>query len=447
MKKHILSIQSLINRPFIFGTIMLTTATLLTRVIGFFYKIFLSRIFSEECLGIISLTAPIMMITNAICTTGIQNAITRFVASEKNHKNNHKYSYLFNGLALSLGLSFLMTNLVYNNSTFIATHILKESRCIPLLKINALSFPFIAIHNCLNGFFYGHRKTSIPSLSLIIEQLTRVFTVYILYTLTQNIQANMSLSFVCLGMFFGEVSSSFFSSLALIIHSHKLKPASCQLFSIDKSISIIKLSTPLSLNRIFISILNTIETIQLPQMLVLSGMSSSTALSIYGVFTGMAFPLIMFPCAITNAASSLLLPTISEAQSCNNPKLIKKTIYYTIFSCAILGLAFAAFFFISSNMLGELLFKNMYVSSQIRALSFLCPFLYLSGTLSSILHGLGKTTSTFAFSTISITLRLLFVLFLVPHYGFFAYIIGSIFSQILLDILIILALRKYILYN
>ena len=36
------------NHPLIYGTIILTATGFLTRIIGFFYRIYLSRLFGEE---------------------------------------------------------------------------------------------------------------------------------------------------------------------------------------------------------------------------------------------------------------------------------------------------------------------------------------------------------------------------------------------------------------
>lgn len=46
------------RHPLIFGTIILTATGLITRVIGFFYRIYLSRLFGEEGMGIYQLLSP-----------------------------------------------------------------------------------------------------------------------------------------------------------------------------------------------------------------------------------------------------------------------------------------------------------------------------------------------------------------------------------------------------
>ena len=68
-------------------------------------------------------------------------------------------------------------------------------------------------------------------------------------------------------------------------------------------------------------------------------------------------------------------------------------------------------------------------------LSFLCPFLYLATTMSSILHGLGKTGISFFINTGSLLIRLLFIHFLIPVLGIRGYLYGLLASQLTAAIL------------
>lgn len=436
-----------LKSPVIAGTFFLTAAGIVTKLIGFFYRIFLSRIFNEESLGIFGLISPVMMLVHSVCAAGIQNAVTRFVAASRKDKSAEAYGFLFTGIVISMFLSGSMAYVVFNWAPFIAVNLIGERRCIPLLRISALSFPLATLHSCINGFFYGRKRAAIPAWSMIIEQVCRVLTVYILCRLSVGAGLNISLSYICLGLLAGEFSSAIFSSFMLALTPDGANFSIRRSLSFSKGRSIVSLALPISLNRICISFFSTIETIQLPKMLVASGLSSSSALSLYGVFSGMAAPLIMFPSAFTSSVSSLLLPSVSEAQAQGNTRRIRRTVYLTIGFCFLLGIFCFLFFFSFADFLGKVLFDSPIAAAQIRALSFVCPFLYLSGTLCSILHGLGRTGITFLFNLVSILLRLAFVFLAVPSIGFSGYIYGTLCSQIFLDLLIILALRRYLLYN
>lgn len=438
------------KNPIILGTLLLTLAGFLTKIIGFFYKIFLSRIFHEEGLGIIGLISPVLVLVHSISITGLQNAITKYVAAARNEKSNSAYSYLFTGILLSVSLSAIMGWGVYHYADFIAASFLNEYRCCILLRVAALSFPLAALHSCINGFFFAYKKTGVPAFTMLVEQLARVCSVYLLYQYAIKHNTTVSLAASSIGLFSGECVSAVFSCLFLILWSKKNRATVSKdtyLLSFQRGSALCKLSFPLSLNRICISLLSTLETTQLPGKLIASGLTSSQALSIYGIFSGMAFPLIMFPCALTGSAASLMLPTISEAQAAGNKKRIKQLIMLTVLFGFLLGIGCMVFFLSFADLLGKYLFQNSEVASQIRALSLVCPFLYLSGMLNSILHGLGKTTISFIFSVISVVLRLFFVLYVIPVIGFRGYLYGILSSQICLDLLNILALRHYIIYN
>lgn len=436
-----------LHNPLISGTLLLTVAGFLTKIIGFFYRIFLSRVFQDEGLGIIGLIAPVSMLVHSLCSAGLQNAITKYVAASKEHESE-SYSYLFSGIVISLSLTVTISVCIFTNADTIAAVLIHESRTAPLLRILALSFPMASVHTCLNGYFYGWQKAGIPSWSIIIEQCFRVLSVYLLFRIYLLRGIAMPLSGAAIGLLAGECASAVFSSFMLWIQTlNKKFFTDSALFSFSKCLELTKLAFPFSLNRICLSLFTTVETFQLPKQLMASGLNSAQALSIYGVFSGMAFPLIMFPCALTGSAATLLLPSISQAQAKGNTNQIKKAAFMTIILCFLLGFGCMFFLLTFANVIGSLLFQSKEASAQIRALSFACPFLYLSGMLSSILHGLGKTGITFLFSLISIVIRLFFVMYIVPLLGMNGYFYGILCSQICLDFLLIVALHHNIIYN
>ena len=76
-----------LKNSLITGTLLLTLAGVLTRIIGFFYRIFLSRLIGAEGLGIYQLLSPVMALGFAVTAAGIQTAISRFVSSELAQNN------------------------------------------------------------------------------------------------------------------------------------------------------------------------------------------------------------------------------------------------------------------------------------------------------------------------------------------------------------------------
>lgn len=94
---------------FITGTLLLTFTGVLSRIIGFFYRIFLSRTIGAEGLGIYQLIFPVLTLCISLSAAGIQTSISKFVAEEQG--KGGKYAgirYLYAGLFFSLTISLFI---------------------------------------------------------------------------------------------------------------------------------------------------------------------------------------------------------------------------------------------------------------------------------------------------------------------------------------------------
>ena len=428
------------KNPLLIGTVILTVTGLLSRFIGFFYRIFLSNVFGAEGMGIYQLISPVLALTFSLTVSGMQTAISKYVASETTtHDYKTSFRTLWVGFLLSMSLSFGCMAFIYQYSEWIAVTFLLEERCAPLLRIIALSIPMATVHSCINGYFYGIKKTGIPALSQLSEQVVRVGSVYLIHHICVRHHMTPTISFAVVGLVIGEGASMIVSTVAIISRAFKkFERTTRRSFShnglavsyLQISNNLLRLAVPLSANRIIINALQSIEAIYIPNKLIAYGLSNADALGVYGVLTGMSMPLILFPSAITNSISVLLLPIVSEADASGSQNTITKVVLKSIKYCMLLGFGCTALFLLFGRMAGNLLFHSRLAGSFILTLSFICPFLYVASTLNSILNGLGKTGLTFLYSIISLLVRLLFVFFAIPVWGIKGYLWGMLASQI-----------------
>ena len=170
------------DKLFIRGTLILTLTGLVSRLMGFFYRIFLSHTIGAQGVGIYQLTLPVHAIVLAACCMGIQAAISRLCASfTALGKEKESRDALLLGTFLSMALCGLLSFLVYWNADFVASVLLKEPRTAVLLRILAFSFPFSALHSCVNSFYYARKTTGIPAFILLLEQTSRIGSTYVIY--------------------------------------------------------------------------------------------------------------------------------------------------------------------------------------------------------------------------------------------------------------------------
>lgn len=443
------------KNPIITGTVILTATGIISRIIGFFYRIFLSQNIGEEGMGIYQLLAPVMALSFSLTAAGIQTSISKHIAAyEAKGQHRSSIAVLLCGLFLSVFLSLAMGMVLFQYSEPISAYLILEARCAPLVRIYAISLPFAAVHSCINGYYYGLKKTAVPSVTQLIEQIIRVLSVYIIFYHCEKHNLVPSVSTAVVGLVLGEIASSLASILALTGNKRKINTSPGNRYFPAAEYDILKqlkplllLAIPLSVNRIVLNFLQSIEAVYLPKQLCVFGLSNSQALSIYGVLTGMALPLILFPQAITGSIGVLLLPYVSEADAKGNSARISKAIFSSTGFCLFMGFCAALLFYIAGPFLGNFLFHSDEAGLFIRSLSFMCPFLYLGSLLTSILNGLNKATHAFFINVLALCIRLICIFMFVPHMGIRGYLFGLPVSQIAHCIFNFLALKKYIYYN
>lgn len=438
------------NHPIITGTIILTVTGMVSRLIGFFYRIYLSRLFGEEGMGIYQLLGPVTALTFSVTAAGLQTAISKHVATETSTGNYRASARVLSvGLFLSLLLSALCTWFIHRYSQWIAVEFLLEERTASMLRIISLSIPLGAVHSCINGYFYGVKKTGIPSATQLAEQLCRVACVYFATLSAEKSGFTPSINVAVIGLVIGEGFAMLISIGAALRRFHKLSagtaPSSDTLLSKRETAKdLMSMAVPLSVTRIVINLLQSIEAIYIPNKLQVFGYDSASALSVYGVLTGMAMPLIFFPSAVTNSICVLLLPVVSEADESGNISGIQKATKISLRFCVGFGALCTALFLIFGRFAGEFLFHSSLAGKFITTLSFICPFLYLSATMSSILHGMGKTAVTFLLNVTALGIRLLFVFFVIPSRGIEGYLWGLLISHLSTTMLEVLSVKYYI---
>ena len=424
-------LSSLKKNPLITGTLLMTAAGVLSRIIGFFYRIFLSRTIGAEALGIYQLIGPVFSLCFALTASSIQTSISKFVGDAiggcKDSLCGEKKAraYLILGLVLSCGLSILTGIFMYFNADWIAVRFLGEARCAPLLVLLTYSLLPCCIHACINGYYYGRKNAFVPSLCQLIEQIARVGSVWIIFQITTEKGIPLTAFHAVCGLVIGECFGLLVSMSALL-REKRLPRGSYTSDSICNSTmthAFLAMVIPLTINRLSVAFSTSLENLLIPQKLQLYGYTQTDALSIYGILSGMTLSIILFPCVLTNSLSVLLLPAISEARGRSNENQIRRTTQKAIRLGLLLGFAFTILFLLTGDMIGNKLFHNALAGHFICRLAWLCPLMYITSLLNSILHGLGRALSAFLYNVVSLLLRLAFVFFLIPSIGKFGYLL------------------------
>ncbi|MDO4942899.1 MAG: polysaccharide biosynthesis protein [Lachnospiraceae bacterium] len=428
------------RHPVIEGTIILTLAGFLSRMIGFYNRIFLSRTIGAKELGIYQIIFPVYLFCFAVCCQGFQVGLSQLIAANKAANKEGNVQYLLKtSIFICCTLSFFLSVGLFYFSDEISTCILNMPASSLCLKITALALPFVTIKGCIQGYYIGCGISAIPAACQLIEQIARVGSIlFIAHTFFYIKCSGAKLAVT--GMVIGEAISCLFMVLFYHKETNVKKRPEDRRRTLFKNF--FQISLPLSGNRICLTLLQSIEAIFIPKQLVLFYCDQTIALELYGILTGITLPFLMFPSTVTNSLATMLLPSVSADCEKRNYTHLNRTVTLTTYGSFFMGLLFTGIFFLLGPWLGTTIFHNMAAGEYLKILSFLCPALYLSSIFTSILNGMGKTRSTFSHNIISIIIRLLFIYFAIPFFGIDGYIWGILVSTFALVLLNYLEIQK-----
>lgn len=423
------------------GTLILTIAGIIVKILGFYNRIFLTRLIGVASLGVYQLIFPIYLLAFAISCQGTQTALTKLV-SHYNGLNMHWHAKqaLKLTLVFSALLSLILSVTIFFQSDYIALHFLKHSGCGILLRILSPSIFFVAVKGSINGYFLGIKKPGYNAWSLVIEQIVRLAATMLLgYSLSSQYR-NATLATIAL-----TISEGAACLITVLFYLYSERNVEVPDKKETKKVAVLLLrdSIPLTLNRTALTLLSSIESVILPSMLYQYCHDKTASMEIFGIVTGVVMPFIMFPATLTNSLSTVLLPEVSYANARGNKKLMQKAFYGSTFFCLALGVLAALFFFLFGRFLGSAVFNSPEAGIILRQMAFLCPLIYTATTLSSILNGIDSVIMNLIYHIISIVIRILFIIYAVPKFGTAGYIYGMAVSYGLLTIAILINIKYY----
>ena len=349
-----------VKRELIKGTLILTAAGFAARLLGFFNRVYLANLISNAELGRYQLIFPIFMFCMAVSCAGIQVAVSKMVAAY--HGTGKKKAIrqtIKSAGIMSLIVALLSSGCVIAFSEPISRWILKDISCRGYLVIMAIAIPFAAVHTCVGGYFYGIRHTAVPAVTQLLEQVVRVVTIYLLGAMMYQ-KGKIDASVAVWGLAAGEIFSCFLTWICYRFSIRSQNGGSGSGEPIRKILrQLWQYGGFLTANRVSVTLLQSTEMILMPVMLAKYYGDTESALSVFGIVTGIVLPVILFPNTVTNAMASLLLPAVAEAEEVHDYRAVSGAIKKSLEYCLLLGLFSGLVFGGCGNQIGSLLFNDV----------------------------------------------------------------------------------------
>lgn len=413
-------------KKFVKAVLITTILAVITRALGLLIKIYLSRVIGAEAIGYYQIALSVFFLLCSLVTSGIPLVVSRKVSSSK--KDIPKI--VFSGLIVSASIGIIVCAFVFL-FPFVITNIWGQTKSLSVLFALLPAVIFTSLYVPFRGAFWGNKNFFTLGFIELIEQIFRFVSCFILFSIALNISGEMvagiTYSIACGG-------SSIVAIVWYFIIKGKIKPNASFIFPI------IKESAPIAIMRIGSSVTTLLISIIMPLKLISLGLQEATAVSEYGVVTGMVLPLLTIPGTLISSIAVALIPDISSATFVHTKKQINRALNYSIIISFIL---FPTFLVLGKD-LGLLLYNDALSGTLLSVGSVILLPLGISQISSSILNAIGKEKFGLISYTIGAVLLITSILVLGGIIGIYSLLIGFLLMSLSSSILNLIALKKYL---
>lgn len=347
------------------GTLILTLATIISKVLGFLYVVPFTAMVGTQGYILFEYAYKPYVIILSFATLGVPLAVSKFVS-----KHNELGDYLTGQRLFKSGLLFLTLTgsfcflLLFTLAPSIASMLVDESDTTGnsladvTFVIRMVSFALIIVPPMAiaRGFFQGHQEMTPTAISQVVEQLIRIvfilvaaFIVVHTFNGTITVAVGLATFAACLGAIAG--------SVVLFHYWKKMKPvmqmqakSSSSLSSVpltDMYKELISYAIPFVIVGLAIPLYQTIDTFTINQAMMATGVNQLEAETVNSV-VALVQKIIMIPVSLATALSLTLVPTITKSFVSRDYTLLKsqtsKTFMIVSFltlPCVILLMALA----------------------------------------------------------------------------------------------------------
>ena len=411
---------------------LLSVFSVTTRLLGFIFKIYLSRQIPSSTLGAYTVALSVAMVFVTALTSGLPLVISRSVAgniiAEKSKKS---HQLVTGGLIISLVLSALFCLIIILAKPLFLLIFTDEISYYILITL----LPFIlfsGIYSPFKGYLWGKEKYFQVSVVEFIEQIIKIIICFVFFTL---LNAN---SFLVIGL-----SISIGCVLSTFIGIWYYKRAKGKFASPKNVIKpLITSSTPLTIVRFLGSLLIPAISIILPLRLITGGFSNEQALSLLGIAMGMTIPLLTIPSTLTGSLSMALIPQLSVLQKENNSFALNNQINSSVLFTLICTFLVVPLFMGIGLPICEFLFNNSTAGLLLEKYAWIVVPTGLMQICTSILNSLGKEFYTFITYAIGGIVLFICIIFLSPVLGIEALFLSMGINALLVTVLNYIKIKK-----
>ncbi len=421
------------------STITLTAVGLIAQLLGFFYRVVLSRLVGAEVMGLYQLILPAYSIFLSLAVTGLTVAVSSLSAQYAAREAAGGVHQLLLAALRALVLLWLPLALaVALFSRPIAQLLLGDGRTrlglVLLLPVLLLT----GVENLTKHHFYGIGEVRLPAAVELGEQFVRTAAVLGLVWLFLPEDPALTVGLIVLGMLASEVFSS--SALTLLRRRREGRgsPGGIPPRLLRRQIA--RVAIPVGATALLGNLMASANAVLIPRKLMAAGLGEAEAMREFGVVFGMTVPMLTLPGAFVSALCLAIVPRLSACQASGDGEACREKISKALLAASVIVLPATALLVTLGPELGRLLFQNERVGERVLPLSVGVVLGSYESVLAAVLNGIGRQSESAAVSLLCGAVQLAFTC---AGRGLEGYLAGLIVSSLLgVALRLLLAARR-----
>lgn len=417
------------------GTMLLTFTSVASQLVGFVYRIFLSRLVGAEVLGLYQLIMPVYAVLMSLTAIGLTVAVSNLSAQYHALGNRQAVRQLLRRCMLLFFLLFLpLMAVVVLFSDQISVYLLGDARTQLGILLLLPCILLTGVENLHKHYFYGTGKVRPPAAVELTEQFIRSGAVLLLLVLFLPQNPERTVGLIVIGMILCEV----FSAVTLVsLYRRKMGGHAGREGAGERSEilngKIRAIAVPIAATALLGNLMASANAVLIPQRLVAGGMDVSQAMSAFGVIFGMTLPMLCLPAAFIGALSLVLTPRLAESTALKRKKGTQQMIHKALLATSVIMLPSMALLVVLGPSIGKLLFGEPTAGNFILPLSVGVLLSCYQSVLSTALNGIGRQRTSARNSLLcsAIQLAITYVTVGRPQVGLKGYVAGFVITSAL----------------
>lgn len=375
------------------GMTVLSIVGLICKIVGALYRIPLAWLIGDEGMGTYQLVFPTYNMLLTISSAGLPVAISRMVSfslAKDDPRNAKRIFRLALSMLAALGFLSMLLMIVLSPSLAIRSG---DPSTQPGFVAIAPALLLVCIMSALRGFMQGQQNMVPTAISQLIEQVGKVFVALPLAYFGMRISVAYAAAGVLLGTSLAEGAALVY--MIVTVRSRKTAFDALEQNEEEPPMDgrtltkrLLSLSIPITLGACIVPIAGFIDSGLLLNRLVDAGIERSTALGLYGRYSGYVLTLINVPTALATAIAMSLVPSISSAMAKGDGKQMRRQSAMGLRLSLVVGLPCS----IGMSMLSKPILDLVYHFNTEEALQITAGLLSLS-SLTIVLFTVVQATS------------------------------------------------------